>query len=73
MTSWPTILFGERTDSVYLIKTIVTFDMLYRDQEEMKSDLFDVYYNSLANSYPDKIVEYVLALENDYDRCPRDI
>ena len=67
------IMFGERTDNIYLIKTIVTFDMLYRDQEEMMSDLFDVYYNSLANSYPDKIVEYVLALENDYDRRPRDI
>ena len=66
------IMFGERTDNIYLIKTIVTFDMLYRDQEEMMSDLFDVYYNSLANSYPDKIVEYVLALENDYDRRPRE-
>ena len=67
------IMFGERTGSIYLIKTIVTFDMLYSDQEEMMSNLFDVYYNSLANSYPEKIVEYVLALENDYDRRPRDI
>ena len=67
------IMFGERTGSIYLIKTIVTFDMLYSDQEEMMSDLFDVYYNSLANTYPEKIVEYVLALENDYDRRPRDI
>ena len=66
-------MFGERTDNIYLIKTIVTFDMLYRDQEEMMSDLFDLYYESLANTYPEKTVEYILALENDYDRRPRDI
>ena len=67
------IMFGERTDNIYLFKTIVTFDMLYRDQEEIMSDLFDLYYESLANTYPEKTVEYILALEKDYDRRPRDI
>ena len=67
------IMFGERTDNIYLFKTIVTFDMLYIDQEEIMSDLFDLYYESLANTYPEKTVEYILALENDYDRRPRDI
>ena len=42
--------------------------MLYMDQDAMMRELFDVYYNSLADAYPERIVEYVLALENDYDR-----
>ena len=62
------IMFGERADKIFLIKTIVTFDMLYMDQDAMMRELFDVYYNSLADAYPERIVEYVLALENDYDR-----
>lgn len=57
-------MIGERTDYIYLIKTIVTFDMLFKDQKEMLDDLFELYFDSVCSSYPEKIKDYILDLEN---------
>ena len=59
------VMFGERTDNIYLIKTIVTFDMLFRDQKELLDDLFEIYFNSICTAYPEKIKDYIMDLEND--------
>ena len=66
------VMFGERCDNVYLIKTIVTCDMLFRDQKELLDELFEVYYDSVCSSYSEKMKDYIMDIEQDYIRHPDD-
>lgn len=59
------VMFGERTENVYLIKTIVTCDMLFQDQKELLDELFETYFDSVCSSYPESIKDYIMDLERE--------
>ena len=65
------IMFGERTEDVYLLKTIVTRDMLFEDQLDDYEDLYDHYYDMIYRVYPEKVADFIIDLEPDYYR-PRE-
>lgn len=60
------VIFGERRQDVFLIKTIVPETMLYSDQLNTYDRLRDSYIDYLYSTWPDKIVDYILNLEDDY-------
>lgn len=62
------VLFGEYTEGVYLIKTIVTENMLFENQPDDYENLYDHYYEMIYATFPEKIADYIIDLEPDYYR-----
>ena len=62
------VLFGEYVDNVFLIKTIVTQDMLFENQLDVFEDLYDHYYEMIYATFPEKVADYIIDLEPDYFR-----
>lgn len=67
------VLFGERKEEVYLIKTIVTENMLFESQLDQYEDLYDHYYDMIYDVYPEKVADYIIDLEPEYYRPREDL
>ena len=62
------VLFGEYLEDVFLVKTIITDQMLREDQMDLYEELYDHYYDMIYATFPEKVADYIIDLEPDYFR-----
>lgn len=64
------LVFGERIGDINLIKTIIPGRMLLKNQYPLYYSLYMGFKHELQLNYPEKIVDYVMSLPDDYNVHP---
>lgn len=62
------VIFGERHQDIFLLKTIVPESYLFEDQLDTYDRVVDHYHDFLYTVYPEKIADYIIDSELDYFR-----